>query len=101
MSYWLPPPCRMSVTISFEEPPYLACTWHPVAFVNGFTLCGCVSPSRAITLGWPSPGPIFGGGFDAALSPPPPLLDDLLSFEEPQPAATVATTVTRANMVLA
>ncbi len=42
MSYWEPPPWRMSVTISSEEPAYFAFTWHPVAFSNGLTHCGCV-----------------------------------------------------------
>ena len=36
MSYW-PPPCRISVTISSEEPAYLLVTWQPVFFSNGFT----------------------------------------------------------------
>ena len=42
MSYWLPPPERMSVTISSEEPAYFACTVQPVDFSNGFTHCPCV-----------------------------------------------------------
>ncbi len=42
MSYWLPPPERISVTISSDEPAYLAWTVQPVAFSNGFTHCGCV-----------------------------------------------------------
>src|SRR3954469_14905625 len=100
MSYWLPPPWRMSVTISFDEPPYLALTWQPLAFSNGLTHCGWVYPSHAMTFSLPSPGPIFCGKFDAAVLPPPLLLDDLLS-DEPQPAATVAAMVTRANAVLA
>ena len=36
MSYW-PPPCRISVTISSEEPPYLLVTLQPVCFWNGLT----------------------------------------------------------------
>ena len=40
MSYW-PPPWRISVTISSEEPAYLACTSQPVCFSNGFTHSGC------------------------------------------------------------
>ena len=31
MSYWPPPPWRMSVTISSDEPAYLLCTTQPVA----------------------------------------------------------------------
>ena len=42
MSYWEPPPWRMSVTISSEEPAYFACTVQPVAFWNGLTHWGCV-----------------------------------------------------------
>ena len=42
MSYCEPPPLRMSVTISSDEPAYFAFTLHPVAFVNGLTHCGCV-----------------------------------------------------------
>ena len=30
MSYWLPPPERISVTISSEEPAYFAWTVQPV-----------------------------------------------------------------------
>ena len=41
MSYWLPPPWRISVTISSEEPAYLACTLQPVCFSNGLTHSGC------------------------------------------------------------
>ena len=40
MSYWLPPPERMSVTISSEEPAYFAWTVQPDCFSNGFTHCG-------------------------------------------------------------
>jgi elongation factor G len=36
----VPPPDRMSVTISSEEPPYFAWIVQPVAFVNGLTHCG-------------------------------------------------------------
>ena len=42
MSYWPPPPCRISVTISSEEPPYLRVTLQPVCFSNGFTHSGWV-----------------------------------------------------------
>ena len=41
MSYW-PPPWRISVTISSEEPAYLLVTMHPVCFSKGFTHSGCV-----------------------------------------------------------
>ena len=41
MSYWLPPPWRIRVTISSEEPAYLACTTQPVCASNGFTHSGC------------------------------------------------------------
>src|SRR5438093_13098610 len=52
-------PVRMSVTISSEEPPYLARTLQPVALVNGFTHWGWVYPSHAIRLRAPSPFPIL------------------------------------------
>ncbi len=42
MSYCEPPPWRIRVTISSDEPAYFACTRHPVCFSNGFTHCGCV-----------------------------------------------------------
>jgi hypothetical protein len=42
MSYWEPPPWRISVTISSDEPAYLALTLQPVRFSNGLTHCGCV-----------------------------------------------------------
>src|SRR3954464_10003776 len=90
MSYWPPPPWRISVTISFEDPPYFALIWQPVCFSNGLTHCGCVYPSQAMSVSLPSPGPIFCGRFDAVLLDPPPLPDALLSLDEPQPAATVA-----------
>jgi hypothetical protein len=49
----------------------------------------------------PSPGPICFGKFDAVVLPPPLLLDDdLSSLDEPQPAAIMAATVTRANVFL-
>src|SRR4051812_12015074 len=84
MSYWLPPPWRIRVTISFEEPAYLACTWQPVAFWNGSPQWGCVYPPHAPRWSAPSPAPIVCGGFDGVLLPPPLVLDDdLLSFEEP------------------
>ena len=37
MSYWPPPPERISVTISSDEPAYFALTLQPVCFSNGFT----------------------------------------------------------------
>ena len=37
MSYWLPPPERISATISSDEPAYLAWIVQPVCFSNGFT----------------------------------------------------------------
>ena len=37
MSYWPPPPERISVTISSEEPAYFACTLQPDCCSNGFT----------------------------------------------------------------
>src|SRR3954454_15170951 len=86
MSYCEPPPWRMSVTISSEEPAYLACTWQPVCFWKGLTHCGCVDPSHATRLSRPSPGPIFVGRFEAALPPPPPPL--LLSSLPPHAAST-------------
>ena len=42
MSYWPPPPERISETISSDEPAYFACTWQPVFVWNGFTHWGCV-----------------------------------------------------------
>ncbi len=42
MSYCVPPPWRMSVTISSDEPAYFALTWQPVACSNGLTHCGWV-----------------------------------------------------------
>ena len=42
MSYWPPPPERISVTISSDEPAYLAWTVQPDCFSNGFTHCACV-----------------------------------------------------------
>ena len=42
MSYWPPPPDRISVTISSDEPAYFACTVQPVCFLNGFTHWGWV-----------------------------------------------------------
>src|SRR5580765_7473049 len=54
MSYWPPPPERISVTISSDEPAYLALTWQPVAFSNGLTHCGWVYPSQAIRLSLPA-----------------------------------------------
>ena len=41
MSYW-PPPWRMSVTISSDEPAYLRLTLQPVCCSNGLTHSGCV-----------------------------------------------------------
>jgi hypothetical protein len=41
MSYWLPPPERISVTISSDEPPYFWWIVQPVFFSNGLTHCGC------------------------------------------------------------
>src|SRR5947209_15155258 len=58
-SYWLSPPWRISVTISFEEPAYFELTWHPVCCSNGLTHCGWVYPSQAITLSTPSPLPMW------------------------------------------
>ena len=40
MSYWLPPPWRINVTISSEEPAYLGCTTQPVAASKGLTHFG-------------------------------------------------------------
>src|SRR5436309_7723966 len=58
-SYWLSPPWRISVTISFEEPAYLAFTLQPVCCSNGLTHCGWVYPSQAITFSTPSPLPTW------------------------------------------
>src|ERR1700687_1038246 len=58
MSYWPPPPFFISATIWSEVPAYVACTWQPVCFSNGFTHCGCRSPSQAISFSVPSPLPI-------------------------------------------
>src|SRR3954467_11389607 len=80
MSYWLPPPWRISVTISSEEPAYLAFTLQPVPWGNGFTQSGRVRPSHATRLSCPSPAPIDCGRFDAALLPVLPPLDDVLSL---------------------
>ena len=41
MSYCEPPPWRISVTISSEEPAYLALTLQPVCCSNGLTHSGC------------------------------------------------------------
>jgi hypothetical protein len=40
MSYWPPPPERMSVTISSEEPAYFACTLQPLCCSKGLTHFG-------------------------------------------------------------
>src|SRR3954452_14250316 len=78
MSYCEPPPWRISVTISSDEPPYLVDTWQPVCCSKGLTHCGCVYPSQAIRVSLPSPLPIVCGRFDA---------DELeLSSELPQAA---------------
>ena len=37
MSYWPPPPERIRVTISSDEPAYFALTLQPDDFSNGFT----------------------------------------------------------------
>ena len=66
----------MSVTISSEEPAYLACTWQPVDASKGFTHSGCAYPSHATRLSCPSPVPTFVGR---------PLEDELL---EPHAATT-------------
>ena len=42
MSYCEPPPWRISVTISSDEPRVLALTLQPVSCSNGLTHCGCV-----------------------------------------------------------
>src|SRR3954469_11398175 len=80
MSY-CEPPWRISVTISSDEPAYLLVTLQPVCCSNGFTHCGCVSPSHATRLSLPAPVPIELGRFDAVVVP---LLLDLLL--PPQPA---------------
>src|SRR4051794_1805549 len=81
MSYWLPPPWRIRVTISFEEPAYLPSPRRPLAFWTGFPQSGCVYPPPAPGLRAPSPAPIAWGRFVAVLLPPPLVLDDdLLSF---------------------
>src|ERR1700741_2493783 len=67
MSYWLPPPWRISVTISSEEPAYLACTRQPVWASKGFTQAGSAYPSQATRFSWPSPGPILVGRLLAEL----------------------------------
>src|SRR5207247_6166492 len=56
-------------TISSDEPAYFALTLQPVAFVNGFTHCGCVYPSHPTRLSWPSPLPIVVGSPLPALTP--------------------------------
>src|SRR3954454_13730566 len=73
MSDCVPPPWRMRVTISSDEPPYLAETWQPVCFSKGLTHCGWRYPAQVMSLSLPSRGPIFVGRFDA-WPPPPPLL---------------------------
>ena len=40
MSYCEPPPDRMSVTISSDEPAYFGWIWQPLCFTNGLTHCG-------------------------------------------------------------
>ena len=36
-SYWVPPPCRMRVTISSDVFPGLTVTWQPLCASNGLT----------------------------------------------------------------
>src|SRR3954470_4307773 len=60
-SYCAPPPCRMSVTISSDEPANFECTWQPVAFTNGLTHCLYVYPSHWVRFGCPPPLPIDVG----------------------------------------
>src|SRR3954454_2655487 len=50
MSYWPPPPVRISVTISSEEPAYFALIVQPLCFWKGLTHWGWVYPSQAIIL---------------------------------------------------
>src|SRR5690349_4880405 len=84
MSYWLPPPWRISVTISSEEPAYLACTWHPVEASNGFTHAGSAYPSHATRFNWPSPAPIAVGRLEV-------LLDELPQAAAPSTMAARTT----------
>ncbi len=37
MSHWPPPPSFIRLTISSDEPAYLALTTQPVCWVNAFT----------------------------------------------------------------
>src|ERR1035437_1789462 len=78
MSHLPPPPLAMRVTMSFEEPGYIALTLHPVVAVNGFTHDVSAYPSHAIRLSWPSPAPIVVCGFMLAVgggaADEPPLL---------------------------
>src|SRR5207247_8674803 len=67
MSYWPPPPFAISVTISSDEPAYLALTWHPVCCWNGCTQSFSAYPSQAIRFNCPSPAPIDVGGFMPAV----------------------------------
>ncbi len=57
MSYWPPPPERISVTISSDEPAYFACTLQPLCCSNGFTHFASRYPSHAIIVSFPSPFP--------------------------------------------
>ncbi len=44
-SYTVPPPWRISVTISSEVSPYVTLTWQPVASSNGVTQSKSSPPS--------------------------------------------------------
>src|SRR4029079_19098815 len=61
MSYWPPPPVRMSVTISSDVPAYFGWILQPVCFTKGFTHFASRYPSQAIIVSLPSPLPIFDG----------------------------------------
>src|SRR5438132_996187 len=63
MSYCPPPPFAISVTISSDEPAYLALTWQFVCCWKGCTQSFSVYPSQAIRFNCPSPAPIDVGGF--------------------------------------
>src|SRR5579871_51111 len=55
MSYWSPPPERMSSTISSDDPAYFWLIVQPDCFSNGFTHWGCRYPSHAIMFSVPPP----------------------------------------------
>src|SRR5512143_3052815 len=59
----------MRLNMSFDEPAYFELTLHPVCFSNGLTQSGCVYPSQATSVSFPSPFPMVVGTCDPFETP--------------------------------